>query len=299
MTKRTLKFGGKSGILPPVRPVFKHYPIRPKNEFEKAEDAKVEQGFADGIPLPKRRGIKFERFPVEKPVVTVEQRIKRNIDDQVPKNIDQSKLTEDEIWKLKRDEIRRNHLREAYLVEAARLKKLDDVKAQKYEKEKLQQQITQYEDSEATKLTLPTIDSYLAGPIMRKRTKEEEFIMKEQRTLNRKTLELQNQEDKANKLLDLYHAASNFITTEEELEQAITEAFEVNFSKFDTSQSAIESRLVNLSSGFTNIDNNENLITDRALGEINGKPGLQIVKDTLDGELERLRREAHLKANQN
>lgn len=299
MTKRTLKYGGKSGILPTVRPVFKRLPIRPKTEYEKEEAAKIEQGFAEGVPLPKRKGFKFERFPSEKQVYTVEERIKRNIEAKIPENIDESSLSNEELWKLKRDEIRRNHLREAYLVEAERLKKLDEIKLKEYEKKKAKEQTVNYEESETTKLTLPTLEAYLKGPIMRKRTKAEEIILKEQRTLNRKTLELQSLESKANKLLDLYHAAGNFITTEEELEQAITEAFEINFSKFDTAQSTIESRLTSLyTSSFTNIDNNERLIADKALGELNGKPGLQVIKDTLDGELERLKREARLQVNQ-
>mmetsp|Transcript_4746 Transcript_4746/g.5250 ORF Transcript_4746/g.5250 Transcript_4746/m.5250 type:complete len:303 (-) Transcript_4746:158-1066(-) len=299
MGKRTLKFGGKSGILPKVRPVFKRYPIRPKTDEELAEESKVEQGFAEGVPLPTRKGFTFHRQTIEKPVVSVEERIRKNIDERKPQNIDESKLSQDEIWKLKRDEIRREHLREAYLKESKRLQRIDELKKIQAEKElasKASQSI--YEENEATKLTLPTIDSYLSGPIMRQRTEEEQEIVTEQRILNRKTKELAVKERKTNQLLELYHSAANFITTEEELEQAIKDAFEVNVSKFESNQMIIENKLSGYSHAFSNINTNEGLVLDEVLGQVNGQPGLETVKDTLDGEIERLKREAQLAINQ-
>lgn len=299
MGKRTIKFGGKSGILPKVRPVFKRYPIRPKTAEELADESKVEQGFAEGVPLPTRKGFTFHRQTIEKPVVTVEERIKKNIDERKPQNIDESKLSQEEIWKLKRDEIRREHLREAYLNESKRLQRIEELKKIQAEKElttKASQSI--YEETEATKLTLPTIDSYLNGPIMRQRTEEEQEILTEQRILNRKTEELAVKERKTNQLLELYHAAANFITTEEELEQAIKDAFEVNVSKFESNQMIIENKLSGYSHAFSNINTNEGLVLDEVLGQINGQPGLETVKDTLDGEIERLKREAQLAINQ-
>lgn len=301
MSKRTIKFGGKSGVLPKIRPVFRRYPIRPKTPEEIAEESKIEQGYAEDIPLPKRRGMTFHRQPIEKPVVTIQERIKRNIEDRVPQNIDESKLTEDEIWTLKRDEIRRAHLKDAYLKEAQRLKKIEELKEKVAEKEKekaLQSSEASYEESQATKLTLPTIDSYLKGPIMRQRTEEELHIVQEQRLLNRKTRELEVKEAKANQLLELYHAAANFITTEEELEQAIKDAFEVNVSKFERTQMNIENKLSGYSYAYANSHVSEGLVLDQVMGEINGQPGLNTIKNTIDGEIERLRREAQLQVNQ-
>lgn len=299
MGKGALKYGGKSGILPVVRPVFKKNPIRPKTPYEIEEQAKLEQGFAEGIPLPKKKGFTFERYPSDKPIITIEERISKVIEPVNTFERDFDKLTQDQIWQTKRNEIRKNFLKEAYISEAERLAKLEKLKMKNIEAQRAKEQVHHYEESEATRLTLPSIQNYLDGPIMRPRTEEEKEIMKEQRIYNRKSLELKQQEEKANDLLDLYHAAANFITTEEELEQAIIDAFEVNFNKFDTAQSSIESKLNPLASQFANIDINEQLITDTALGELNGKPGLQVVQDTLNGELEKLRREAQLKANQN
>ncbi|CUM63466.1 uncharacterized protein PRCAT00001041001 [Priceomyces carsonii] len=299
MSKRALKYGGKSGILPRVRPVFKRNPIRPKTNDEIAEESKIEQGYAEGIPLPKKRGFKFQRQPVPHPVVTVEERIKRNIEDRSPAIVNESELSHDELWKLKRDEIRRVHLKDAYITEAKRLQRIEELKAEKEAKEKeAKKDIFSHEETEATRLTLPTIDSYLSGPIMRQRTEEEKEILEEKRILNREVKRLEVKEKKANEILELYHAASKFITTEEELDHAIKEAFEVNVSKFERNQLNIENKLQGYSYAFANANVNEGLVLDEVLGEINGEPGLETVKHTLDGEIERLRREAQLAINQ-
>lgn len=298
MGKGVLKYGGKSGILPKVRPVFKRNPIRAKTAYEIEKEAHLEHGFAEGVPLPKKTGFEFHRIQPEKKVISVEERIKLNIESKAPQNVDELKLTQDQIWKLKRDEIRRDYLKQAYLTEASRLKKIDEIVAQQEEKKKHQTELDDYEESDAVKLTLPTVDSYLKGPIMRNRTKEEQQLVEQQRLLNRRVRELEVEEKRADDLLDLYHAAANFITTEEELEAAITEAFEVNFSKFDSSQNIIEQRLASAGPGYATVDYNERLITDHVLGEVNGKPGLATVKDTLSGEKERLSRDAQVAINQ-
>lgn len=295
MGKRALKYGGKSGILPEVRPIFRRNPITPQPPVDVKN-----QGYAEGVPLPTKKGFKFERKPTQKPVITVEERIRQNIDSQAPKEpIDESKLSEREIWELKRNEIRRNHLREAYLKEAERLKVIEELKAKREEKAQLQKKTQNvHEDSQATRLTLPTIDSYLEGKIMRPRTEEEEALKTQQRLLNRKSQELEHKEKKATELLELYHAAADFITTEEELERAIEDAFDVNVSRFESHQMVVENKLSGYSHAFSSIQTNEALITDEVLGEINGQPGLQTVKSTLDSEIERLKRQAKMVINQ-
>ena len=52
MGRNVLKYGGKSGILPKVRPIFRK-PIRPPTEYEQAKEHSIETGYAEGIPLPK------------------------------------------------------------------------------------------------------------------------------------------------------------------------------------------------------------------------------------------------------
>lgn len=297
--KRNLLYGGKSGILPKVRPVFKKNPIRPKNKKELAEDAKIEQGYAEGVPLPKKAGYKFYRKLEDKPVITVEERIKRNIEERSPNNIDETKLSSQEVWELKRDEIRRAHLKEAYLKEADRLKKLDELKEKKAAKSSREEkEKSTFEETEASKLTLPTIESYLKQPIMRQRTSEETDILKSERKLNRKLDALKLEETKADQLLELYYSASNFITTEEELEVAIKDAFEVNVGKFDTTQLHIEYKLSGYKNAMVDIGANEDLVLDAAYGEIKGQPGLKVARDTIDGQIERLKREAQISINE-
>lgn len=60
----------------------------------------------------------------------------------------------------------------------------------------------------------------------------------------------------------------------------------------------IENKLSGYSHAFSNINTNEGLVLDEVLGQVNGQPGLETVKDTLDGEIERLKREAQLAINQ-
>lgn len=297
--KRTLKYGGKSGILPEVRPIFKRNPIKPKSEHQKHEEAQIEQGYAEGIPTPKKRGFVFHRKPVERPVITVEERIKKFIEDRAP-DVDKSKLSQEELWELQRDEVRRQHLKDAFLAEAKRLERLEQLEAKKQEQEqKHKDQQEHFEESVATKLTLPTIDSYLKGPIMRHRTPEEQAIVNEKRTLNRKATELAVMESKATDLLNLYHAASTFITTEEELEVAIKDAFEVKVGKFESSERLIEDKLFGFHNSYNNAKTGEKLIQDAAFGEIDGQPGLDAVKETLSGEAESMRRDAQARLNHN
>lgn len=296
VNKRTIKYGGRSGILPKPRPMFKRFPIRPKTEAELAEESKHEQGFK-GVPLPKRKGFTFHAEPQQKPVFTVEERIKKFIDARAPQNIDELKLSDDELWQVKRDEIRRAHLREAYLTEAARLKRVDE-KKEKLAREKAEQVTEDSQpEQDSASLTLPTIQLYLEGLIVRRRTPEEKALLEELRELNRNTARLEVREAKATSLLELYHAAAKFITTEEELEQAIHEAFNVNFSSYDNAELKVLQMLKN-DSFYPNIAVNDELIRDAALGEIRGQPGLEVIKDTLSGEAEWLKRQAQIKNNE-
>lgn len=298
MVNRTLKYGGKSGILPKVRPIFKKNPIRPLTEEEKLKEDSVEQGYAEGVPLPKKRGFTFTRKLEPKPVITVDTRIKKTIDDRIPKSKDTSNMSQDEIWQRKVKEIRGQHLKDAYVKESQRLAKIEELKAKKAEEQRLAEaDKKEYEESEATKLTLPTIESYLQGPIMRQRTETEKDLLKHTRAYNRKSRELAVKEKKAQQLLELYHQSGNFITNEEQLEKAIIEAFEIKLNKFNLAQSAVKDRFNNSRDSNIVLSENEDAILDMAHGEINKKPGLNVVKDALDGELERLRREAELAVN--
>lgn len=294
LSKRSAKYGGKSGILPEVRPIFRHNPIRPKLEHEQNEENQ-ESGFAEGVPLPQRKGFTFHRKPVERPVFTVKERIERLESLNPP--VTKDELTPDELWANQRAAIRKEHLKDAYLREEKRLKRVDELKQKINEAEKAKNKTEQYEESRVAQLTLPTVDSYLEGPIMRPRTEEEQALVEERRILNRKTHELRVMESRVLDLLELYHAAAKFITTEEELESAIRDAFEVKVGRFEASERLIEDKLFGYHNALAGAKNNEKLVRDAAFGEIDGQPGLETVRDTLSGETERLRREAQTNLN--
>lgn len=296
LSKRTLKHGGKSGVLPKVRPIFKHNPIIPPSEWELAEEAKIEQGYAEGIPVPKRRGFKITRNPERPAVVPVEERLQKIMEHRAPpENLNE--LSPEERWEVQKNQIRMEHLKEAYMTEAKRVEKIAALKAEKVEADAKLAAQQVYEESEATKLTLPTIDSYLEGPIMRHRTPEEQAIVEEQRLLNRKTMELQVKEAKANKLLELYHAAENFITTEEELDAAIADAFEHKIGRFESSERLAEDKLFGYSGSSFGPRQSERLVRDEILGEVHGKPGLATIEDTLSGDAVKFTRDAEAKLN--
>lgn len=296
LSKNTLKYGGKSGVLPKVRPIFKGNPIIPPAEWELAEKAKIEQGYVEGVPLPKRKGFKFEREPKTAPVVTVEERLQNIMKHKAPP-ADLSGLSPEERWEVQKTQIRMDHLKEAYLTEAKRVERISALQAEKVAADAKAAAEQKYEESEATRLTLPTIDSYLKGPIMRHRTPEEKAILEEQRLLNRKTMELQVKEAKANELLELYHSSEKFITTEEELDAAISDAFENKMGHFESSERLAEDKLFGYFSSFSDSRANEQLVRDHILGEIDGKPGLATVQDTLSGEAEKYSRDAESKLN--
>ncbi|KAG7191869.1 uncharacterized protein KQ657_002658 [Scheffersomyces spartinae] len=294
----TIRFGGKSGLLPKVRPVFKHHPVKPKTHFELAQEKNLEQGYADNVPLPEKKGFTFYRKPKDLPVMSVEERIKKYIDSKVPQDIDESKLSENEIWQLKRDEIRREHLREAYLKEFKRLEKIDKLKELVAHKENERVSEIAHEESEAYKLTLPTVSSFINGRMMQERSPEQQALVDEQRILNRKSKQLEVAEKRATELLELYHSANGFITTEEELEQAIKEAFEVNVSKFERNMMNIDNKLSGYSFAYAQANTTESIIFDEVFGEIKGQPGLEVVKDTLDGTTQTLKQQAQVNLNE-
>lgn len=294
--KRTLKYGGKSGILPEVRPIFRHHPIKPKSEQEKAEEARIEQGFAEGVPLPRKKGFKFQRRPAEVPVVTVEERLAKIAERMTPLK-PESEMTNEERWEAQKNEVRRQHLHDAYVAEAQRLEHLEAMEARKKEAESKKAKQPTHTESEESMHTLPTIDLYLSGPIMRPRTAEEQAIVEERRLLNRKTRELEAMEAKANKILELYHAAGSFITTEKELEEQINVAFGSKIGLFETKQMRVMSAVMGAQIPHDVAEVNESLLRDAAYGELKGHSGLEQVKDVLSGAAEVERREATRKAH--
>lgn len=297
MGKNVLKYGGKSGLLPKVKPIFKR-PIRPPTEYELAQEETHETGYAEGVPLPIIKGQTISRHQKPKKVVTVAERIQQiKFPGLTLKEMNE--LPSEERDAYRREFYKAQFLKESYLEEEKRLQKIDELKQKIHEKNmKLSEEAHEEEVLEHDKSVkgLPTMQALLDDGLIRRRTPEEAELLKQQRILNRKTNELQHKERQAEKLLELYHAASKFITTEKQLEEAIHKAFEVDVGVFEGNQTTIEAKLANKLLGYMAAEANESLIADAILGEINGKPGLKQVKQVLDGTREQNKRDAQLKA---
>ncbi|KAI5956712.1 PET123 [Candida jiufengensis] len=293
MGKGVLKYGGKSGILPKTKQIF-HRPIRAMNEVELQKEKFKESGYAEGVPTPKINGESLPRHQPPRKYITVEDRIKHiKYPPMSLKEMNDLPAVERDTYK--RAYYRAEFLKEAYLEEEKRLAKIDELKNKIHEKElENQRKFEEERKTESTISSLPTLQKLLKEGLIRKRTPDENRLLKEQRTLNRNAKELNEKEEKAQKLLELYHSASKFITNEEQLEEAIYRAFEVDTAKFENNQTSIDNKLFSNSSSFLVGEINEMKIKDAILGEINGKPGLEQIKDTLSGNREKIRREAQL-----
>lgn len=298
MGKNVLKYGGKSGLLPKVKPIF-NKPIRPPTVYELANEKTLETGYAEGVPLPIIKGKTIPRQQRSKKVVTVAERIQQIKFPELTLK-EMNKLPADERDAHRREFYKAQFLKEAYLEEEQRLQKIDELKQMIHEKKLKRSQEAHEEEvleHDRSVKGLPTMQALLDNGLIKQRTPEETELLKQQRILNRKTNELQQKEAQAEKLLELYHAAGKFITTEKQLEEAIHQAFEVDVGVFEGHQTTIEAKLANKLLGYMAAEVNESLIADTILGEINGKPGLKQVKQVLDGTREQNKRNAQLGAS--
>lgn len=292
MGKGALKFGGKSGILPKTRDIFRR-PVRPLKNWEQVIEDSKESGYAEGVPTPVIKGVPLPRQTPARKYITVEEKIKE---------IKYPSMTLKEMNELpdvERDEQRRAYyraefLKEAYLEEEKRLKAIDEIK-EKIHMQNLERQRrfdAEIAAGSSEVSSLPTIQKILESNMIRPRTAEEKELIKQQRNLNRNAKELQDKEEKAQKLLELYHEAGKYITNEAQLEDAIHKAFELDEGAFASSVMTVDNKIsgVRKDDGISRI--NESVIADVILGEIDRKPGLNQVKDALNGTREQVRREA-------
>ncbi|KAH3672402.1 hypothetical protein WICMUC_004238 [Wickerhamomyces mucosus] len=274
MGKGAAKFGYKSGTLPEVRQIFKNpiKPIvRPKNP---------NTGYADGIQHPKGTS-REQPLPTVK---TVEELISKTV--QEPKQIpDLTKLNEIQKEKVTKSTLRREYYRTILKKEESKLNKKEESQ-QKKDLKSVNEKKSQ--NAESIELTLPTIESYLQGPIMRQRTPEETEILKAKREVNRLNTELIGKTNRATNLLELYYASEKFIINEKELEEAISVAFSSkHFNLPDP-----ENRTVQHTSKFV----------DSLFNTIKGEPDLNQIHEKITGkadsfrqEVEKLAKEQHAK----
>lgn len=269
MGKGALKFGGKSGVLPVVRQIFKQ-PIEPvKREI----DPNV--GYAKNVLAP--RGASREQKPL--PVYTVSDRIAKTVKapkvEYDPKEFETLDPKQKE--RVAKAQIRRKYYADSLKHEEQRLK-TDKIKEEKLQKLKeAREQSNIVEETPAAKLTLPTIASYLDGPLMRQRTQEEKELLLAKRRANRLSIDFNHKLNSASKLLRLYYSAESFVTNEKDLHRAVEEAFTPG------------NEIIALINPEQRTYDYNGKVGDALFGTLDNRPGLPRIFDQITGENAKLK----------
>lgn len=261
MVKGPAKFGGKSGVLPVVREIFKK-PIKP---VVRVHDPNV--GYAEGIPEP--RGTSREQKLPE--VLSVKELIKKTVPAPKGEPKKLSTLQDAQRQRLAKANLRRQYYISSLKKEQIRLDETAKKAIQKEEYLKRKEEENKVVESPAAKLTLPTISSYLKGPLMRPRTDQEKAVLLAKRRANRLNIELKIKTSRASNLLKLYYSAENFIINETDLEKAVEEAFLPGNEHIPILSPDQMGRQYNETIG------------DALFGTIHNKPGLVEVEEQVNG----------------
>lgn len=260
----------KSGLLPRPRKIFKQ-PFKHEQCVKQADT-----GYAEGILHP--RNITRDYQPPK--VFTPEQRLQKSAREPAKKYSEEelAKLPAAQQEKIRNAQLRRKYLKEAYSTEVSRLERVEKWEAKvRAEQEAHKALKSQHKQSDAEFYTVPTVESYLQGPLVTPRTPEESDQLKLKRESNRLQKQLDVDTDRAEKLLALYNSASNFAITEEKLEQLVNDAF---------SSAAVDAqRELYAKSQWTEIDSAsyDAKLMDTILDNVNDGPGFLQVEDTLTG----------------
>ncbi|PRT56499.1 hypothetical protein B9G98_04119 [Wickerhamiella sorbophila] len=276
--KGIAKYGFKSGVLPKPRQIVP----RVKPAFELAEEAKIRTGFADPKMVPKGSSAvssgRKELSASEKIALSAK----------APKKVKEAKTAHQE-WRQKSADIRRRYLTDALETEevletkkAARRQKAHDDAAS------LRERMLQTGESEAIKLTMPTIEnSLLSGSMVRPRTEEEKSVLALKRGANRKAVLAEQMKLRSAQLLELYQSTREYIITPEELDLAVDQQFSHSSSQSSTAQfNALElkKRLMYENIRSEAFANAREDLANTLLGTTsNHEPGLTEVRDVLDG----------------
>lgn len=273
MGKRAIQFGGKSGLLPKPKEIFKQ-PYK-HQVYKKPTDS----GYAEGILHPK----KITRDYILPKVSTPEQLLKKSAQEPSKKFTKEeiSKMPISQQFKIKNAEMRRKYLKESYEKEVKRLEKIEKYEEKlKIEEEKLTAEKAKHTQSKAEFYTLPTIESYLKGPLVRPRTEEEEETLKIKKESNRLQTKLNADIQRASNLFELYNASINFAITEEKLEKMVDSAFD---NKADLAWEGIASSVPNKINAIKNNVTFDAALVDVVLDNVNKGPGFEAVEDYLNG----------------
>ncbi|GAV54013.1 hypothetical protein ZYGR_0AK05150 [Zygosaccharomyces rouxii] len=291
MGKGAAKYGFKSGVLPTARSILKNPTIRQETLLKEAKAHKPKGpngvGYAEGVLHPK--GSHRESLPVT--FIDVERLIQNTVAS--PQNVTPVNSKQQE-QKLRKAELRRQYLADAFRKEEERLLKREELikKREQLLEQQKQKEVALLDRTKSSDLTIPTLERILEEPLMRQRTDEEKQLLDMKRQYNRDLVEFRAKERKLEKLVELYHIADEFIVTEKQLTQKVEEAFnnegsDVLRTKLSMGVSRIRSR-------------NEGNIGDALFGTVaSGEHvGMPIVKEFLSGEMEDFANEVEAKNKQ-
>lgn len=291
MGKGLARHGFKSGVLPVTRSILKNPTTKQEAIIAKVNAPKPKGptgvGYAEGVAHPK----KSHREPSPVKFLDVEEVIHRTA--AAPSSIKNATTSQQET-KLRKAELRRQYLSEAFRQEERRLislGKLMEEKKEALEKEK-QAEIALLNQTRSSDLTIPTLEGIMEGPMMRTRTPEEKKLHQMKRQYNRELMEFKAKERKLEDLLHLYHVSNEFIVTESQLLKKIDEAFanegsDVLRTRLSMGASRIRSR-------------NESSIGDALFGTMGAGEhvGFPLVKEFLSGEMKDFADQVETKTSQ-
>lgn len=278
MGKGAAKYGFKSGVLPVTRSILKNPTTKQESVIAqvKAPKPKGAQGigYAKGVLHPRNS----HRNPSPVKFVNVEELIQKTAP--APTSVKVPKTPQQEI-RLRKAELRRQYLSESFRKEESRLIHLEKLMKEKEAAldEERRAEIAVLNESKSSDLTIPSLERILEEPLMRKRTPEENQLLKMKRNYNRELMEFKAKERKLEDLLNLYHVSNEFIVDEKHLLKKIDEVFanegsDILRTRLSMGSSRIRSR-------------NESSIGDALFGTVGGGEhvGLPLVKDYLSGDM--------------
>lgn len=258
MVKRIARYGFKSGILPKPRQIVEPF----KTKAEIAQEEKENVGFADKDLIPK--GVPQ--------IVPLKARISaQHLIDYSAKKPSEETIKKRAEWRNRNADVRREFLTRSLLNQETaeqQIMKRREAKAAR-EKQLQTERMELMKSSQATTLTLPTIESFLTTqPFVVPRTKEEIELLKAKKEANRVKTDLEQKTEKAKGILEIYQSASSYIVDVDELEQAINNAFSSGNTSFS----------------YLNTETAQNDMTKALFGVTNNfLPGVEEVQDAVSG----------------
>lgn len=266
-------FHSRSGTLPLPRQIFKQ-PYK-HQVYVKPQDT----GYAKGIIHPKGT----TRDLIHPRTFTPKERLRKSA--AIPRKkyteAELAKMPEEQAYKIKNSELRRKFLKESYESEQKRLEMMEQKhKKLAEERKKVEEEAQRHEKSRSELFTLPTVESYLNGPLIRQRTDEEKEELHLKREANRLSETMAVKERRASRLMELYNSSSHFAITEEKLQLLVDEAFSDRKLKEVSKLLSLRSDRMETVPTSAQFDNS---LRDIILGNVNKGPSYEVVEDTLSG----------------